>query len=99
MSQTSYREGPDGSAPAVSLDEAAKAAGALDRRWLGDQVIHRPRQPPRPVDVVDNGGRVDAIAPAEDVLDGQQEHVGSGGENRRDDRVAHGVGERLVGAT
>ena len=39
----------------------------LHRGRLLHQPLHRPGQPPRPVGVADDGGRVDAIAPAEDV--------------------------------
>src|SRR5438067_1299132 len=56
--------------------EAVEEASALAGLRLLQEIFDGPRQPPAPVDVADQSGDIDPIAPAENVLDRQQRDGG-----------------------
>ena len=66
-----------------------------DRHCLGlvQHPIDEPWQTPRPVRRVNGGGLVDAVPPAEDVLNRQDQGVGARRIQRLDQRVAHREGQ------
>jgi hypothetical protein len=66
----------------------SQGPGALPGFRIGGQQVGRPPQPPRPVVPREAPRQVDAVAPAEDILDGQDEQVGSGDEERFEEPVA-----------
>mgnify|MGYP006175267115 CR=1 FL=1 len=54
-------------------DIGERQRAALERRGLGREILDGPRQPPRPIDIVDDGRGVDAIGPAEHILKRKRE--------------------------
>src|SRR5438874_4352489 len=84
------------STPSVSFGPDAELLLAL--AGLGNLVerIDRPRQPERPVAVADRARFVDAIAPAEDILNWRQQQIRRRREQRFEQRVAHRDGVRAV---
>ena len=67
-----------------------EAIRSLRRLGLRCHPIDRPRQHVRPIDFVDRRGLIDAIAPAEDVLDWQQDEVRSRVEHEIQHAIADG---------
>ena len=76
--------------------EAAEKCGALACFGQRDQIIDRPGQPPRPVLVVDDARQVDAIAPAEQILERDDDDVGPGAEQRLEQRIAEPIVEGRI---
>src|SRR5436189_284847 len=78
----------------VSLRPLAQASFPLARLVVLVDAVDGPRELVRPVGIADRRGLVDAIAPAEGVLNRQQQQVGSRREERLDERErrAHRIG-------
>src|SRR4029450_12414492 len=82
--------------PAVLVGERAQERRALLRLRSDIEILNRPGQPPRPVLLVDDRRHVDAVAPAEEVLERDDDEVRAGTEERAEQRIAGAGTERGV---
>src|SRR5688572_18846351 len=85
---------PAVSSPCVIPRERAQKRRPLLRLRPDIEIVYRPRQPPRPVLVVHDRGQVDAVAPAEEVLERDDDDVRAGTEKSAKERIAGAGAER-----
>src|SRR5687767_9299316 len=64
---------------------------ALNRLGTSRPLVHGPRHAPRPVVIANCGGPVDAIAPAEDVLDRKEQVIGRSHTHESQDGIAKSI--------
>jgi len=77
--------------------QAAQKVCALSGVWPLAEGVDRERQAPRPVRVGNDRRRVDAVAPAEDVLQRHDQQIRARRIEGGEQRVAHPRRERLPG--
>src|SRR5438874_5824462 len=77
-----------------AIGQFPQSFGAFDSFFLLIHSVERPGQNIRPVPIARRRRMVDAIAPAEDVLNGQEHQIGTGAIHGRQYGVADGFVER-----